>query len=236
MPIETVGLNSTDDWSSAGDCLDTYMDLNNPNDNPDTSNQIRFTWNSATLYYKGLIKFPGLSNISSAATVSAASMSIMPNNDGDAISYSARRMLRAWVIDEVTHTLESTGVNWTDGGGLAGALQDGVDRTGTPEGTDTFTGGVQQYEEMIGLATAAQNWIDGGWDNDGLHLQDTAVAFGSPFRHMISSQGADGSRPYFEVDFTVGGAGWTGNINTVTDPSFANGIAAAEIADINEVT
>ncbi len=200
MPVVTVGENTADDFSG---CEDTYLDMDNPTDNPDTATTFRVAWYSATLRYNGIIKFAGLSNIDSSSTVNSSTMYLMPHNDGDALEYSARRVLQTVVSDQTTWNIYSTGNNW----GTAGGLSDGTDRTGTAEGTDTLTGSVQQYEGMTGLQSIAQNWIDGTYTNNGLHLQSTASAEGDPWRHVISSEGADGSRPYISVDYTASGGG-----------------------------
>jgi hypothetical protein len=196
MPTEIIGENTGDDYSGVED---SYLDMNNPNDNPDTSAQIRISWFSATLRYMGIIIFTGLTNISSLASVSSATMYLYPHNDGSAISYSARRLLVDVVINQVTWNIFSTGNNWTTAGGLS----DGNDRVSAAEGTDTFTGGVQQYEGMSGLETVVEDWIDGTYSNYGFHIQSTATGSGDPFRHAVSSEGTDGQRPYLSVTYTV---------------------------------
>jgi len=152
--------------------------------------------------FHGCFKFPGLSNISASAIVSAAVLNIYQVTGGASSTYcDIYRLLRDWVEGEATWNIYSTGNNWGTAGGI-----NATDRSGTTTGT-IDTPGVTGYQtnSSAQLVTDVQNFVDGTWGNYGWHLDRNSGASGNS--QYGASDGTDGQRPYLSVTYTVASGG-----------------------------
>jgi hypothetical protein len=176
-----------------------------------TTNDGSGTTLEATAYDVGddnrfLIRFTGLSNIPSNATVSSVTLTLncitnlanvtAPNE------VQIYRCTRAFVEGQATWNIYSTGNSWATAGGRGtGDSEASASHTEAPSsgtGDKTFSGS--------GLVTDVQAWIDGSVTNNGWlikHSGDPSGSLQTKVFEFVSSEGADGSRPSLSVTYTV---------------------------------
>lgn len=151
-----------------------------------------------------IIRGDGLSNISSSATVSSATLYIYQSGNNASYSVDLRRMLQAWTDSGATwntHNGTPTTGDWNTGG----ALGAGTDRTSTPEST-TSIGTTNSVYYALDCTSLVQDIIDGTISSDeGFHLERNGAGEDSTFKLFTSSSGTDGQRPELVVVYTVGG-------------------------------
>ncbi len=174
--VDDASLKSSDPNAEQGGVVAVHLDSN------------------ATRHF--VIQFPGLSNIPDTATVSAVTLGIYSNSSGTQQGIF-RRCLRDWVELEVNWNDYKSSTSWTTAGGLS----DGNDRSSTT--TDTLSSSGSGWVTINGsqLVTDVQGFIDGTYSNYGWHVESQQVVFNS----YVSSEGADGNRPYLEVTYTDSG-------------------------------
>ena len=144
----------------------------------------------------GFLRFQGLSNIDSGATVTAVTIGLTKNNVTAAGSVAFKPLLRAWVEAELTHNVYSTGNSWQTAGGSGALDSEAASATltcDTAAATVTFSDAA--------LLADVQDFISGAQANEGWRLTHT-----SDYAGFVSSEGADGSRPYIDVTYTASGA------------------------------
>jgi hypothetical protein len=147
--------------------------------------------------WRSIIRFTGLSNIPSNATVTAVTLRLNFTYAETPATVVAHRLLRNWVESEVTGTVYSTGNNWQ----IPNAKGD-LDRVGTASGSFSYGTGLGWKEfSSSGLVSDVQNWVDGTYQNDGWLLLCTT----STYTTANSSEASDGTRPELIVTYTVGG-------------------------------
>ena len=112
--IETVGLNSTDDWQ---DFDDTRSRENIPNSNSGSEATSGISKFSSGNWEYGFFRPTGVSNISSSATVDDAIFYLWLVTDFGSVTHTAtfREILEPWVEDELTHNIYSTDNSWQSG-------------------------------------------------------------------------------------------------------------------------
>jgi len=178
---------------------DTYMDDGAATTNFDTS-----TWvysgesDAATRIYRGLMKFD-FSTIASTAVVSSAILALYMTNEyaGIARDKQIYRGLRAWVYNQVTWNIWSTGNNWSTAGGFGAA---DCEQTGI--GTLNFgTGEAAGWKSFTLTAAKVQEWISGAFANNGLLIKtDTEDADMHAFESL---EHAGGNDPKLTVVYTI---------------------------------
>lgn len=140
-----------------------------------------------------LIKFGGLSNIPSSATITSVTVGInyVVGSTGDSVEY--HRCLRNWIESEATWTVYSTGNNWTTAGGF-----DSSDSSATISGQFVIGSGWNTVTQTSGnLLNDVQDWVDGTATNYGWILEiTTGTGIESQFD---SNEASDGYRPYLKV-------------------------------------
>jgi len=118
-------------------------------------------------------------------------------------TWQLKKLLVAFVENQATFNIRSTGNNWTGAGGLS----DGNDRSSTVSAslaTDTISG--YKVFSHANLIADVQSIVDGG-PNNGWHLGFASEAGGSGnYWQFGSREGTDGQRPYIGVTYTAGGA------------------------------
>jgi len=205
MPIEIIGENTGDDYTG---CDETYLQQFSPTVNHGASAVFYMSKYSAGNWNHTLIKFPGISSLPGSATISDATLYLYDQTN-KAHTHTFKRLLQAWT---------EGGANWNtyDGTnswpGSGGASTDGVDKSATSSG-DIVTTSTPGYfsNTSAQLLTDVQNFYSGTWTNDGWHGERSVGQNDAIYTQFTSSEGANGQRPYLEVDYTVGGAP-TGNL------------------------
>lgn len=201
MTVETVGLNSADHWNSAGDCIDTYCDSSDATGNFDAGDTLDMFPGFGT--DTTLIGFPGLSNISSSATVTSATVyAWWYQGFGTIPTISFHECLRDFVETQATWNIWKTSNSWTTAGGKS----DGNDRNSTVLATWTPSVDDTDYQSVTssGINGQVEDWIDGTDTNNGFLWDGGAAGDGIGCRD--SNYATDGERPYLSVDFETGGA------------------------------
>lgn len=198
MPTETIGGNTADTYSGV---FDNEMREGDAFANQDTVANIETSKYSAADYRNILLRFTGVSNIPSGATVTAATLYLYLNNaSGAGDTISVYRVLRNWSQTLSTWTNYTTGSTWTSGG--ARSVTNDVAAASVSQVVGTSTGA---YVAFTGLASDVQGWVDGSLSNYGWMLDRTDSADDFHYRVWTATDGADGNRPYLEVTYTVGG-------------------------------
>jgi hypothetical protein len=147
--------------------------------------------------WRTVIRFTGLSNIPSNATVTAVTLRLNFTYAPDPGTVAIHRLLRNWVESEVTRDVYSTGNNWQ----IPNAKGD-LDRVASASGSISCSSGTGWKEfSASGLIDDVQGWVDGNLTNNGwLLLCTTAIYFA-----CHSSEASDGTRPELVVTYTVPG-------------------------------
>lgn len=198
MPIETIGENSTDDYSGLED---TFLYEGQATSNFDTDVNFKAQKPASGQHANELVRATGLSNISASATVSAATFYAYLHFSSITETDTVQRLLRDWVTDEATWTVYSTGNSWTSGGGIS----DGNDRSATTSASASI-GSPTGYKSWSAaqLITDVQNFIDGTWTNNGWIFERTDGTDDGEACEFDSSEASDGNRPYLEVNYSTG--------------------------------
>lgn len=231
MPTTTIGENSADVYG--GNSMDNYIRDSSPTANNGTLSTVRIRGLTGDIQ-RILLSFPDITSISGTVTVSASSINLYATvNSGFTITVEARKLLRNWVETESTHNIYSTGNNWT----TAGAQGNGTDRNTTASSSTSVNNTVSEYKAFSGaqLNTDCENDINGSTTHYG-HVLERSDGVTATLITFASQSGTDGQRPYLSVTYAAGASGWTGTINGVTNPSHVNGIAVANIDNVNGIT
>lgn len=144
---------------------------------------------------------PDLSNIPAGATIVDAKLWIRATDtSGTPYTISAYALLRNWVEAQVTWNSYATASAW----GTAGALNTTTDRQAVATGsvsapaTNTYT--------SIDITSWVQEVVDGGITNNGVVLERTDAQNDMRYRVFASSEGTDGQRPEFVIEYITGEA------------------------------
>jgi hypothetical protein len=138
-------------------------------------------------------------------TVVSAKIYLYQSFSGGDYAIDAYRLLRNWVVSQVTWNEYSTGNPWT----IPGALGTGTDRIATPSGTSATLFNINDYYP-IDVTADVQNIADGTATysvDDGWQIQRAGVGEDGAYKQFAASESADGLRPYLEVIYTTGTPG-----------------------------
>jgi hypothetical protein len=157
-----------------------------------------------------LIRFAGLSNIPSTATIDSVTLTL--NCSANLANLSAPnevqiyRCTRAFVEGQATWNIYSTGNSWATAGGTgtgdSEASASHVEAPSAGTGDKTFS--------SAGLIADVQAWVDGSVTNNGWlvkHSGDPSGSAQTKVYEFVSSEGTDGSRPELSVTYTDAGGG-----------------------------
>lgn len=155
------------------------------------------------------IKFD-VSSIPSTATVSSGVMRLYSNNNPGSGTISAWRVFKAWTETGVTHNdWVNPNSEWATVG-CGNASDSGSDNSG--DGTDFDRKSTAEAAVAMGsstgdhdwtITTAVQEWVDGGWANNGL-LVFTSSGTTSDGHDFASSENATtANRPELLVTYTA---------------------------------
>jgi hypothetical protein len=193
---QTFGNNTADSFAGTVD-----NGLNSPNPN---TNQSGLTEIQATKYAPGAeeasaIMFTGLSAIPANAVITSARLFLTVTQQNLNNTINANRLLRVWDVATSTWNIAATADPW----GTPGAQLDGTDRVAVPTGSvtllDTVLGltSIDVTSDVIGFVNGTL--VNNGW----LLERDSVGAFITGFTYFASSEGADGTRPYLSVTYTI---------------------------------
>jgi hypothetical protein len=148
---------------------------------------------------KGLIAFPGLSNITGPVTVTSVTLELWLAAVGNSGPVQLNKLLQNWVETESTYTIYSTGNNWA----TLGAASSGTDFAATVSASVTHSVTLDEYKSFstAQMATDVQDWINNG-SNYGWLL--TGVDSFTVFTYR-GKNGADAQRPKLTVTYTSSG-------------------------------
>jgi hypothetical protein len=219
MPTVVIGNNTGNDFSGTEDST-LVVEGGHEADNYGTSpDAFVYDENSSTQIVKECIRFTGITNISGAINVSAATFSIW--FDAYAIggrTFSLKRLLRAWgqgvhngedaTAGECSWNCYAYPSIWTSGG----AGSDDNDRSSTM--TATYTAAFDNTPRWCDftsaqLAADVQNMKNAIVGNDGWLMYRSDGVGGEYWTRFASSEHADGQRPYLTFTYTAGAAGGT---------------------------
>lgn len=198
MPVIRIGENTGDDFSGFED---VFLRQTNPTINQDAQNIIDVNKYAANDWRIGLFNVSGASNIPAGSTINSVSIFFNLTVDGGtSFPVEMYRMVQSWVETTATWNTYDGSTSWNTGG----AQGDGTDYDSTPlvaTLTPTLTGG---YKEWTGanLVQFFQDIVDGIYPNNGLNMIHGGAGSDSLYLGFISSEGADGSRPYALIDYT----------------------------------
>lgn len=148
-----------------------------------------------------------LSNLPGGSTITSATIYVYLTfgDDGSgptSQTFSAHPLLEDWVEGEATWSIYSTGNSWSTAGGLG----EDTDRDTDVSGTGSMGNTTGTYY-AIDVTDFVQDVVDGTTTNYGVHVERTDAANDEAFRGYISSEGTDGQRPEWVIDYTAGGGG-----------------------------
>lgn len=148
-----------------------------------------------------IIKFGGLSNISSSAVVSAATLYIYQTSTSGSYDVSLRRILQPWVVGNSNWNDYDDPNDWD----TAGCLGAGTDRVSAAE-SDTTIAATTGIYYALDCTSLVQDIVDETISSDeGFHLAMTASGESGEFKILTSSDGTNSQRPELVVVHTIGG-------------------------------
>ena len=237
MPIDVITNNTTVQNASADNQYSGTESLiireSDPTSNfssgynSDIMEVTRFNFNDRN---DALLRFTGLSNISSSATVTSATLYIYQTGNNASYSVDLFRCLRPWVEGQATWNIYSTGNSWS----TAGANGSGTDVSSTAE-SSTSIGTSNGTYYALDCTSLVQDIIDGTISSDeGFVLRPTPTPATSTFKVFSSSRGTDGQRPELVVNYTTSG----GSTDTLLadDVSSASSVGSPTIGQTHELT
>lgn len=197
MTTVVISENSSADFAGVEDCH--ILQSSNSYFN-NTTLEVR---TDGTQDRRTLIRFGGLSNITSGNTVTAAFIRFTAQSTA-VRTWTAYKCTRAWTDPPATGTGAgvpnwndyATGQSWATAGGRGTGDSDA---TASGSGASPGTAGVtfDVTLDSTGIA-AVQSWIDGGSVNNGFII----LSSGSGTNTASSSEGTDGARPELHVTYT----------------------------------
>jgi hypothetical protein len=147
--------------------------------------------------FHSLVRFTGLSNITGSPTVSSATEYLYAGGGFGTFGMDVNACSRAWVQDEATWNIYSTGNSWATAGGT------GTGDIITPASdTNTIAAGNTYFDWDI--TDAVQDILDGTTSNEGFN-HPTINTGSDAFRQFTRPEhsGTDGQLPELLVDWTA---------------------------------
>ena len=208
MPVDAITENTTVQNATVDNqytgVIDLNLDsLNNTTTNPDAG--FLSILNGTDLRVRNqLMRFDGLSNISSGVTVNSATLYIRSvfTNAGT-VDVDLRRVIQSFpIVSPDLPSWDNYNQNTASAWDTAGCEGDGTDRVATPESTTSISSAGGTWF-ALDLTSLVEDWINGTVANEGCLLSTDDVA--GTIRSLTSSEGTDGQRPELIVDWTAAG-------------------------------
>lgn len=144
------------------------------------------------------------SSIPASATIVDATLFIWQSTDdgGQTYQIGAHKLLVPFVEAEVSwnnRALTPSTVAWATAGATGGA-----DSVSSPSGLGTFNASNGAYKPITGLAALVQDWISNSSSNHGVLLKAQIETPDGSYKSFVSSEGADGNRPYWLITYLDG--------------------------------
>jgi hypothetical protein len=213
--LETWGENTADDYNNRAE--DSDMQSVAPDTNQSAAISL-LAGNQSGGARRTVIRFTPKQDISDVSIVSAKLYlkSISTPIGGSSKVIDVHRLLKNWVLANVTWNDYTTSTAWNTGGAEANSdsvSDDGIhDHKTTPEDSKTITDGSWYNFDITSLV---QEWVDGTSKEYGLLVQSTAEADGIYAWFISSNNSTDGQRPYLEITY-IGVASSTTTTTTTT--------------------
>lgn len=217
MPTVVIGNNTGDDYSGVDDA---QIKESRATNNYGGSGTYEITKYASSDHTHTLIRFSGLSSISGTVSVSSATLYqrlYYQDGSSDAYTITLRLLLRDWVEGIQAGNDRSNdspySCCWNEYGSgnswaTAGGLSNGTDRSSTSSGDFAATG-EYEYQSFTSsqFTTDVENIINESISNHGWHQERTDAQNDRRYKTFVSSEGADGQRPYLSVTYTESSGG-----------------------------
>lgn len=199
MTVVVIGDNTGNDFSGT---IDSWLSSYFNGTNFSANETMEATKYGVGDHSNSVIAFTGLSNIPAGATITGATLSLyLSDAGGTSNTVTLKRILRNWVEGQVTWNEYSSGNAWTSGG----AISDGNDRSATVTASLAINT-THEYKVFSDAQLIAdiQAIVDGG-SNYGWTIERTDGQDDANYRIFVTSEGANGQRPYLTITYTAGG-------------------------------
>lgn len=201
MTVVVIGDNTGDDFSGTDE---TDIRSTSQTSNFGTNATFQTTKYSAGNDANGLIKFPGLLEISSPVIVSSAVLTLYWTAGNTGHTVTAKRLLPAWTEGGATWNKYDGTNDWP---GSGGGLTDDQDRSSTVAGTIATVATAANNFSDDAFSADVEGMINGTYNNYGWHLERTDSEDDTQYINWAASEGTDGQRPYLTVTYTASGGG-----------------------------
>lgn len=176
------------------------------NRNGDTPNYVGES-NAAASMLRTLMKWVQLSDgtIPANAIIDSAVMSIYFTNDYSSNARTLRvyRPKRAWVSNQATWNIYSTGNSWATAGGFGA---DDCEQTGIGSINLTAAEALNEFKNIALTASKIQEYVSGAWTNNGFLLKmDTETD--DMYAFAAIEDGTESHRPKLTITWHLPGGG-----------------------------
>lgn len=199
MATITISDNTGATYSGVAD---NFLREANPDNNQGSNSVLEIQTFVAGDRKHSIIRFDGLSNVSTGGTVSNAKIRLYQEDLNNALELSVYRLIQSWVENNSSWDYYNNPLAWQTPG-ATGAL----DRDSSASATFTpSASGLYIEFTGTGINSLVQGWIDSSFANNGVYIactNDTAYNFN--YNRYTSSQGSDGFRPELVFDYDAGG-------------------------------
>ena len=216
MTTAVITQNSTAQNATADDIYTGVTDTRLAKDSPtisfNTNASLEASNTSSSVQRTTLIKFTGLSNIPSGATITSATLWLRIETSSATYNVDLRRVLLDWTSSATWNTKDGTN-SWNS----SGCRGDGTDRVSTPMDSPSV-GATAGTWYSWDCTQYVQDIVDGTNTDYGLHLERADTGNDGAAKKFNSSDSNNGYRPELVVVYTVSSG------TTLT----ASGISSAE--------
>lgn len=204
MSVATIGQNTSNTFAGFEDT--TLRDNAGAfTTNYSTDPDLYVSKYAAGDYRAALVKVTGLTSLPAGQTISAATIYLKLSGGAiDPITISWRRILRHANFALATGEKYDATNNWTSLMGVG----NGTDRSNTISAAIAvdLVNAYKGFTSAQLLADIQDMYANPG-TNEGWNLERTGGADDTGYRLFISSEGADGSRPYVDLTYAAAGGG-----------------------------
>ncbi len=184
---------------------DTRVESGNPTNNYGVTDNIELGGESAD-QKRGLLQ----ADVSSLAgmTITSAILSVYYQTDiiGANLDVDLHRLTQSWVEGTGNGSATGDGATWNTYDGVNNWATAGGDYAATAYDTQTFLDAGAGVRIEFDIADLVAEWVAGTYANNGVILRANPGAVNNQKRISTSDTGTTANRPYFQVDYSEGGA------------------------------
>lgn len=201
MTTAVITQNSTAQNATADDIYTGVTDTRLAKDSPtlsfNTNASLEASNTSSSVQRTTLIKFTGLSNIPSGATITSATLWLRIETSSATYNVDLRRVLLDWTSSATWNTKDGTN-SWNS----SGCRGDGTDRVSTPMDSPSV-GATAGTWYSWDCTQYVQDIVDGTNTDYGLHLERADTGNDGAAKKFNSSDSNNGYRPELVVVYTA---------------------------------